>query len=399
MQETPMKGARDTGGAVAGDSLPAGERLPPASPLQDAVEYQRPPLTATLGLIGVILAVYLCEAVFRIAGSGTLFDPGIATLVALGALDKSLVVEGGQWWRLFSAPLLHGGVPHLALNGLALLFAGAALERVVGPIWFAAIFVVGALGGGLASLAINAADLISVGASGAIMGLFAAALVIAYRFPKHSRQRRLMLSGSLGVLIPSLIPLFDGLFGQRIDFAAHIGGAVAGGIVGATLLGLWHPDSEAPPHRKTALLVAVLGLCGAIFAASQVAATYSSQSLAVFIIPDARLPKGMDEIRTRSAELLAEFPRDPRSHIYRAVTLQGDNDNAGAEREWRAALADREMLRTFFKPELEHLIRVNLALLLKDSGRRAEAAEMASPVCASSGERQILLENAGLCPR
>jgi len=367
---------------------------------RDAVSaYQRPPLTATLSLIGAILAVYLCEIVFRIDATGSAFDPGISTLVALGALDKGLVVDGGQWWRLFSAPLLHGGVPHLALNSLALLFAGAALERVVGPIWFAAIFVVGALGGALLSLAINASDLISVGASGAIMGLFAAALVIAYRFPKHTRQRRLMLSGSLGVLIPSLIPLFDGIFGQRIDFAAHIGGAIGGAILGGALLGLWRPDSETPPYKKTALLIAIVGLCGAIFAAVQVAANYSSQTLAAYVIPDSKLPKGMDEIRQRSAALLAEFPRDPRSHIYRAATLQGDGDNAGAEREWRAALADREMLRTFFKPELEHLIRVNLALLLKDGGRKAEAAEMAKPVCALKGERQIMLENAGLCRR
>src|SRR5208283_6230464 len=97
--------------------------------------------------------------------------------------DKSLVLEDGQWWRLFSAPLLHGGLLHIAFNGIALYFAGAVLENVIGRAWFAGVFAVSAVTGSAMSLLINPDSLISVGASGAIMGLFAAAFVVAYRYP------------------------------------------------------------------------------------------------------------------------------------------------------------------------------------------------------------------------
>ena len=128
-----------------------------------------------------------------------LLDPGIRTLAALGALDKALVVEDGQWWRLFSAPLLHGGLIHIAFNGIALFFAGVVLENVIGRAWFAGVFAVSAVTGSAMSLLINPETLISVGASGAIMGLFAAAFAVAYRYPVASPMRTYLISGSLRV--------------------------------------------------------------------------------------------------------------------------------------------------------------------------------------------------------
>ncbi len=62
------------------------------------------------------------------------------------------------------------------MNVVGLFIAGRKLEHLVGPAWFGAIYVVSALCGAFASLALNAPTLITVGASGAIMGLFAAML-------------------------------------------------------------------------------------------------------------------------------------------------------------------------------------------------------------------------------
>ena len=58
-----------------------------------------------------------------------------------GGVDNGQLASG-EWWRLFSAPLLHGGPIHIALNGVALFFAGVVLENVIGRAWFAAVFAV-----------------------------------------------------------------------------------------------------------------------------------------------------------------------------------------------------------------------------------------------------------------
>ena len=193
------------------------------------------PLVLTYGLLAALLAVFACEYAFRI-GPISGVAPGINTLAALGALDKALVVEDGQWWRLFSAPLLHGGLIHIAFNGIALFFAGVVLENVIGRAWFAGVFAVSAVTGSAMSLLINPETLISVGASGAIMGLFAAAFAVAYRYPVASPMRTYLISGSLRVLIPSMLPLFGALTGEKIDYAAHLGGAIGGAAVGGLLV-------------------------------------------------------------------------------------------------------------------------------------------------------------------
>ena len=130
-------------------------------------------------LLGVLAAVFTVELLFGVDHGGSAFEPSVGTLIALGGLNGTLVLHDGEWYRLFSAPLLHGGMVHLGMNGLALLISGGLLERLVGRAWLLALFAIGALGGSLMSLAINPPTLVSVGASGAIMGLLAAGLVLS----------------------------------------------------------------------------------------------------------------------------------------------------------------------------------------------------------------------------
>jgi rhomboid protease GluP len=371
------------------------EELAPKPP---AAMAEHRPLTLTYGLLALLVAVFAAEYVFRVGPESGFLDPGIKTLIALGALDKSAVLDDGEWWRLFTAPLLHGGLVHIALNGLALFFAGAVLENVIGRAWFAAIFAVTAVAGAAMSLFVNSSSLISVGASGAIMGLFAAAFSVSYRYPVASPMRTFLQSGSLRVLIPSLIPLFDGLFGQRIDFAAHMGGAIGGVLIGALLVAIWRREESLPPYRGLALGLAVAGLCGALYGGTQAAEGYNRFDLSAQLIPSQQVPKDFGVGKANSASLVASYPRDPRSHMYRALALMEADDNKGAEREWRAALGDPGMLRLFFNPELEHFIRANLAGTLKENGKQAEALETAKPLCAVTGTFQQALAKEGLCP-
>ena len=68
------------------------------------------------------------------------------------------------------------------MNGFCLYLAGRVLETLVGRSWLVVIFLVGALGGSVASLLINPPNLLTVGASGAIMALFAAIFTLSFRF-------------------------------------------------------------------------------------------------------------------------------------------------------------------------------------------------------------------------
>jgi rhomboid protease GluP len=356
------------------------------------------PLYLTYGLIAAIAVIFAGELAFPVSPASGFLDPSIKTLVALGALDRSLVTEGGEWWRLFSAPMLHGGPAHIALNSLALFFAGVILENAIGRVWFAAVYAVSGFCGALMSLAANSAGAISVGASGAIMGLFAAAFSVSYRYPQASPMRRYLQSGSLRVLIPSLIPLAGGLFGEKIDFAAHTGGAIGGAAIGALLVCFWPKEAVMPPYRRIAVAVAVLGVCGVLFSGIKVAAGYEPYTLSSYLIPEEQLPKGLDAVKEKSAALAAAYPRDPRSRMYRAMALGESGDTRGAEREWRAALDEDQILRLFFKPGLEQLIRANLALSMKENGEETEAKGVARPLCAGEGETRDALVKEGLCP-
>jgi rhomboid protease GluP len=359
---------------------------------------ERRPLILTYSLLGALVAAFLGEYVFRADPQSGLLNPSIETLVALGALDKPLVTGGGEWWRLFSAPLLHAGFFHIAVNCFALIIAGAFLENVIGRAWFAAIFAAGGVCGAFLSLALNPPTLISVGASGAIMGLFAAAFAVSYRYPAGSRMRTFLRSGSLRLLIPSMLPLFDGLFGQKVDYAAHLGGALGGGVLGLILIGLWAREAPLPPYRALGWTLAAAGLCGVLYSGVQIAKGYAQAGLRSYLIPAAQTPEDAAAWKASSAFFVASYPRDPRSHMYRAIALMDKADPLGAEREWRAALSEEKILHLFFKPELKDHIRAFLALTLNENGKEAEARDVARPVCAAEGEMRAGLVKDGLCP-
>ena len=107
---------------------------------------QRPALT--YAIIAALTALFGVELAARPVGASG-FSPDITTLVSLGGLNRDLVTDGGEWWRLLTAACLHGSPIHLLMNGVALYMAGVVLEHLLGRAWLGALFVVGALGGSL----------------------------------------------------------------------------------------------------------------------------------------------------------------------------------------------------------------------------------------------------------
>lgn len=168
------------------------------------------------------------------------------------------VAEGG-WYRLLSATFLHQQALHILLNMIMLYMFGRPLEAYLGRARFVTLYVISGLGGSAASYMFNSPEVGSLGASGAVIGLVGALLVV---------ERR-MRSNTPGVLIYLAILLLPGLLIDGIDWRAHAGGLVVGGVLGAAA-------SYAPAKQRTAVQVgtsvAVLVLLVAVVA-------YRTQSL------------------------------------------------------------------------------------------------------------------------
>lgn len=186
--------------------------------------------------------------------------PSLQTLLAMGGLNRELVVGQGEWYRLFIAAFLHGNLIHLASNIAAFIFAGYALEWLVGRSWMFLIFFLGTLGGSVLSLALTPADVVvGVGASGAIMAQLAALLTLGLRLPP-GRVRNWTLTNVVLSLVPALIPQSQ-VGGMRVDFGAHLGGAIVGAVMGLLLWLMWRREQPEAPARLAATLGALMGVC------------------------------------------------------------------------------------------------------------------------------------------
>jgi membrane associated rhomboid family serine protease len=171
----------------------------------------------TLGLIAANLVIFL------VAGSTGIGDE--AGLIRAGALFRPALVAG-EWWRAVSAMFLHAGLVHLAINMYGLYLLGRFSEEVLGGSRYFVVYLAGGLAGAAASTGMSSGAL-SVGASGAIMGLLGALIVLLVlrRGTWPESWRRLLLwnlvfLGALQIYIGFQLPM--------IDNAAHVGGMLGG---------------------------------------------------------------------------------------------------------------------------------------------------------------------------
>jgi rhomboid protease GluP len=152
--------------------------------------------------------------------------------------------------------------------------ASILIEKIAGRSWLCAIFVVSAFGGSLMSLLINPANMVSVGAPGAIMGLLASAFILSCRLPFHAGRTKIQMQ-LMQVLIPSLLLIANPLHGQRVDFAAHFGGLVGGLLMGWIVMKFWPKDSSTPRGQSLAIFLSSVGLLAFAFALHAVIQTRS----------------------------------------------------------------------------------------------------------------------------
>jgi rhomboid protease GluP len=361
-----------------------------------------PILTRTI--LAALLAVFAAEIHYGIEAPTGLLQPSIKTLVAFGGLTRNLVQQSGEWYRLFSAPFLHADAGHLAMNMVALFIAGRVLERLIGRAWLGAIYVIAALCGSWLSLLLGPATIVSVGASGAIMGLFTAMLVISLHYPPGPIQKGLQMN-AIYVLIPSLLPLASALKGgARVDYAAHFGGAIGGAAVGFAMLEIWSRSEATPRYAKAAAAVAIAGLLALAYPAISIWQHFSTpqqvqaESFVKQLVPAELYPKDAANMKLQAAWLSAHYPRDPRLHLHNVGELLKANDRVGAEREARAGLAEEDLWRSMLAPQLPQTLRAALAVAIAGD-RRSEALAIARPVCAgvTSGPVRKMLDDQKLC--
>jgi len=180
----------------------------------------------TRSLVAINVIVYLFE---QFAWG---LDP--AALYAHGG-QYGPVLSDGEWWRIFTGAFLHGSVTHILFNMIALFQVGTFVELIYGTPKMAIIYFCAAFGGG-AAVSIFTPDVVTIGASGAIFGVFGALAVAGLRLGPRGKS---IMQQTTGIIVINLaISLWPG---SNISIADHIGGLIVGTLFGLVLFRIPRP--------------------------------------------------------------------------------------------------------------------------------------------------------------
>ena len=227
----------------------------------------------TYVLLAINVAVYVVGAAFGSKLGGVHyadFDTRFSLWAGIGrTVDGSQVTTGvanGEWWRIITGGFMHASPLHIAFNMFALWNVGTALERMIGRLRFGLIYAVSLLGGSLGALLFSNPGGSTVGASGAIFGLFGALVLLQLSRGINPMQGGIAMTIGINLVLTFTIP--------GISAGGHIGGLLVGALAGYVLIG---HNIRAAQHRETSLKVMapiVVGLCIVLFVASIYAAHY-----------------------------------------------------------------------------------------------------------------------------
>jgi len=282
--------------------------------------------------------------------------PGHFSLLAMGASDRTQVLVHGEWWRLFTAAMLHGSAEHLTGNLITFLLVGFLLEPMIGIGWFAAVYFTGGFAGAVLSTLFNGPDMLSVGASGAIMATLAAIFTLSFHAgaPRPERMRRI----SAGALFPALIPAVT-KSGAVVDINAHLGGCLAGAAIAFVMLIAWNDEAETPPARSIAA-----GVAGLWVAMTAWAFAVSGNTFIQYARP------GLDLIPP---------------HLFRGLYLVEQRDVTGAEPYFRDVVR-MDGASQVMSPQMRDWNLALLAFSVHFQHRNEEAKNIAAPLCANTSQ-------------
>ncbi len=197
-------------------------------------------------LTALLIAVNIGVFIAQVFQGVSFTEPSIVDLINWGA-DFAPLTLTTENWRLLSSMFLHIGIVHLLVNMWALYLFGTYAEFYYSRLWYVLIYVLGGIGGNLASNFVSVQDAakflqsptaealqryvpsVGAGASGAIMAL-GGALLIAALWPKADLEPKYRLNKNALVMLV-LLNLGFGLFVEGINNAAHLGGFIVGVVL------------------------------------------------------------------------------------------------------------------------------------------------------------------------
>ena len=230
----------------------------------------------TYAIIAICVGLFIVDGVLS---SGASFSRGIGPLGDQHLINGAFVASG-EWWRIFTSAFFHLGPIHIAFNMYVLYLYGPVVERMYGPVEYALIYLLCAVGGSVLTILVDPSAF-AAGASGALFGLIGLLFVVSRRH--HAvlgPQARRMMAGIGGYLVFLLIFTF---VVPGISWTGHLGGLAVGAILGfalpptgvQTLTGMWRTATGDQLHRRMPAFVraAVFFFVAAVLAAGTFVAT------------------------------------------------------------------------------------------------------------------------------
>lgn len=161
---------------------------------------------------------------------GRLFS---GTPIDNGLLAPNDVLVNHQYYRIFSSAFLHGSIFHIGLNMLSLFWLGRFIELVLGSWRTLLVYMIALTVAGFSVVLFSPPNVATLGASGAIFGLFGALFAIGFKLGSRGRE---LVRANVGILVLNLIWSFAV---PGISWQAHLGGLISGFI--CTYLIFWPP--------------------------------------------------------------------------------------------------------------------------------------------------------------
>lgn len=166
-------------------------------------------------LIGINLVIYILGLV-----------PSIHNNIFQFGVTYNYLISQGEYWRLVTGIFLHGGFLHLLFNMFALYVFGPELERLTGKLRFFTIYMLAGILANVLTFFVQPLNYTSVGASGAIFGIFGAYLALVYYTRKTMPQFKQLIVPLVAI---SVVMTF---IQPNINVTAHLGGLAVGFILG-----------------------------------------------------------------------------------------------------------------------------------------------------------------------
>jgi membrane associated rhomboid family serine protease len=206
----------------------------------------------------IIAAVHVVVFALMVMDPAPMGQP--ETLIAWGG-SVATRTAAGEWWRLASAMFIHGGALHLAVTICGLVPLGLVLERAVGRIAFASIYLGAGVLASIVSLWTASPTSVHVGASGAVLGVYGL-LLASLGWAIAGRLQVPIPLTTVKILAAAAVPfLLHGLVTEYFGTQSALAGLGTGFIGG--LLVARGVAQEKPPARRAAVVMAAAAILAA----------------------------------------------------------------------------------------------------------------------------------------